>query len=73
MSGAERHKQDDRARQNVRLEPEILTAIDVSRRRRPGNISRNTWITEAILEKLQRDNDQDDTTGNGGKSHVQLL
>lgn len=66
-------KQDERARQNVRFEPEVLTAIDVSRRRRPGNVSRNTWITEAILEKLQRETEHDDKKDRGGDSHVRFL
>jgi hypothetical protein len=31
--------------------------IDRERARRPGSVSRNTWITEAILEKLSKDQD----------------
>jgi hypothetical protein len=50
------HKQlDDRGRQSLRLDPEVWTAIDMSRLRRAGSISRNTWITEAIAEKLARE------------------
>jgi hypothetical protein len=30
-------------------------AIDATRFRRAGSISRNSWITEAVLEKLERD------------------
>ncbi len=44
---------DDRARQNLRLDPRIWEAIDLARATRPG-ISRNTWITEAILEKVAK-------------------
>lgn len=40
---------------NLRLAPETFEAIDASRVARPGSISRNTWITEAIEEKLERD------------------
>jgi len=40
---------------NLRLPGETFDAIDVSRNARPGAISRNTWITEAIEEKLARD------------------
>ena len=29
--------------------------LDAARRRRPGFVSRNTWILEAITEKLQRE------------------
>lgn len=39
---------------NLRLAPETFEAIDESRGQRAGNISRNTWITEAIEEKLAR-------------------
>ena len=40
---------------NLRLAGETFEAIDTSRQARPGAISRNTWITEAIEEKLARD------------------
>lgn len=40
---------------NLRLAAETFEAIDASRQARPGTISRNTWITEAIEEKLARD------------------
>jgi hypothetical protein len=50
-----RTKLDDRGRQSLRLEPEAWTAIDMARLRRAGSISRNTWITEAIAEKLARE------------------
>jgi len=46
---------DDRTRQSLRLAPELWTAIDVARSARAGNVSRNTWITEAILEKITRE------------------
>ena len=46
---------------NLRLDPETLEAIDVLRAERPGNISRNTWITEAIQEKLVRETAGDDS------------
>ena len=50
-------KLDDRGRQSLRLDPEVWEAIDTARLRRVGNISRNTWITEAIAEKLAREQD----------------
>lgn len=46
-------KVDDRGRQSLRLETAIWAAIDQARARRPGNITRTTWITEAIMEKLR--------------------
>lgn len=50
-------KKDDRPRQSVRLHPEMWGAIDNARAKRPGIVSRNTWIAEAILEKLTREQD----------------
>ncbi len=40
---------------NLRLPVETFDEIDSSRTARAGNISRNTWITEAIAEKLARE------------------
>ena len=40
---------------NLRLPAETFDAIDASRAARAGNISSNTWITEAIEEKLARE------------------
>jgi predicted HicB family RNase H-like nuclease len=37
---------------NLRLAGETFAAIDASCAARPGNVSRNTWIAEAIEEKL---------------------
>ena len=53
MQALAEKKVDDRGRQSLRLETAIWAAIDQARGRRPGNISRTTWITEAIMEKLQ--------------------
>jgi hypothetical protein len=54
-------KNDDRSRQNLRLDPDLLATVDLARFRRPGNVSRNTWITEAITEKLAREQSEDDS------------
>jgi hypothetical protein len=40
---------------NLRLSAETFEAVDAARGVRPGSISRNTWITEAVEEKLARD------------------
>ena len=40
---------------NLRLPAETFEAIDASRLARVGNVSRNTWITEAVEEKLARE------------------
>jgi hypothetical protein len=42
-------------RLNLRLLGETFAAIDGACAARPGNVSRNTWITEAIEEKLTRE------------------
>jgi hypothetical protein len=50
----------DRSCATLRLDQGIGERIDRARMRRPGNISRNTWITEAILEKLERDEQREE-------------
>lgn len=52
---ATNHEASGRTRQSLRLDPATWTAIDDARRRRSGKIARNTWIAEAITEKLQRE------------------
>ena len=41
-------------RLNLRLSPDTFAAIDAARADRPGSVSRNTWIAEAVREKLAR-------------------
>lgn len=41
-------------RLNLRLSPDTFAAIDAARADRPGSVSRNTWIAEAVQEKLAR-------------------
>lgn len=57
-------KTESRPRASLRLEPELWRRIDRARAARPGNLSRNTWIAEAIIEKLKRDV-ANDKTGEG--------
>jgi hypothetical protein len=45
----------EKTRQSLRLDPEVWEDIDEQRTKRAGSVSRNTWITEAILEKLSRE------------------
>lgn len=45
----------DLDRINLRLSAATFAAIDSCRAARPGAVSRNTWISEAIQEKLARD------------------
>ncbi|MCR5876890.1 hypothetical protein LRS10_23670 [Phenylobacterium sp. J426] len=40
---------------NLRLSAATFAAVDECRAARPGSVSRNTWIAEAIEEKLARD------------------
>ena len=67
---ANQAKLDDRARQNLRLNPDMWTAIDMARLHRPGSVSRNTWITEAIVEKLSRKQDNGASPLRVGGTHV---
>jgi hypothetical protein len=48
---------EGRLRQSLRLDPQVWEKIDCERGRRAGSVSRNTWIAEAILEKLSREQD----------------
>ena len=50
-----RHHPDERKRTNLRLPQDMQDHIDDARRLRPGKVSRNTWIVEAIQEKLARE------------------
>jgi len=40
---------------NLRLAPEVFSLVDRARAKRLGSVSRNTWIAEAIQEKLSRE------------------
>lgn len=40
---------------NLRVPEEIVNKVDTIRRRRTGKISRNTWILEAIEDKIERE------------------
>ncbi len=42
-------------RLNLRLSPEVFALLDQACALRPGNLSRNTWIAEAIQEQLARE------------------
>lgn len=53
--GAIQKKSLDVHRLNIRLAPIVLTAVDAACERRAGKVSRNTWIAEAVAEKLARE------------------
>ena len=48
-------KLDNRPRQNLRFPAEVWLAVDQARARRAGFVSRNSWIEEAVNEKLERE------------------
>lgn len=54
----------DTSRFTLRLSPDLFAVIDAECARRVGKVSRNTWIAEAIQEKLDRSNTN--TSANGG-------
>lgn len=55
----------DLDRINLRLSADTFAMIDAARADRLGNVSRNTWITEAIAEKLTRETGANDRSGEG--------
>lgn len=55
----------DLDRINLRLSAETFGLIDAARAHRLGNVSRNTWITEAIAEKLAREAETIDRSEEG--------
>jgi hypothetical protein len=54
---------EDRQRKNIRLEIELWEGIEGSIARRPGKTSRNTWIAEAVREKLERESQATESHG----------
>lgn len=55
----------DLDRINLRLSAETFALIDAARADRLGNVSRNTWITEAVAEKLARETSANGRHGEG--------
>ena len=49
------HEELEEVRFTLRAPRFLFAQIDGSRRVRPSHVSRNTWILEAITEKLQRE------------------
>ncbi len=56
-------------RTNLRLSAETFGEIDVECAARPGNVSRNTWITEAVHEKLAREQTTGALQGSERRAH----
>jgi predicted HicB family RNase H-like nuclease len=40
---------------SLRVDEETMRAIEASCAQRPGTVSTNTWVVEAIMEKLNRE------------------
>jgi predicted HicB family RNase H-like nuclease len=40
---------------SLRVDEDTMRAIEASCAQRPGTVSTNTWIVEAIMEKLSRE------------------
>lgn len=40
---------------SLRLPAETMAAIEAARRKRVGMVSLNTWLAEAVAEKLERE------------------
>jgi hypothetical protein len=59
----------DLDRTSLRLSAETFALIDQARARRAGNVSRNTWIAEAVQEKLAREL-AEATRKEGSHAHV---
>lgn len=49
---AKRHPSEKLDRCNLRLPAQVVRSIDRARAKRPGVLSRNSWIAEAIRDKL---------------------
>lgn len=47
---------DNEVRFSLRIPSEMLVKVDSARQQRLGVVSRNTWLIEAISEKLQKEN-----------------
>ena len=63
MATASKEQRARANRLNLRLSPEVLNAVDAARGERAGKVSRNTWITEAIEEKLARERGPENKKG----------
>ena len=56
-------------RLNLRMAGDTFAQIDAACAARPGNVSRNTWIAEAVEEKLARERATSLTQGSERRAH----
>jgi hypothetical protein len=54
---------------NLRLAGDTFAQIDAACAARPGNVSRNTWIAEAVEEKLARERAAPAAHGSERRAH----
>jgi hypothetical protein len=54
---------------NLRLAGDTFVQIDAACAERPGNVSRNTWIAEAVQEKLARERGAPAAQGSERRAH----
>ena len=55
-SGASQEENQEKERIfNLRVPESLVAKVDALRKRRTGKISRNTWILEAIEDKVERE------------------
>lgn len=57
-------------RSNLRLPKQVLRSIDIARGRRAGYVSRNSWIAEAVCEKLSKEEIDVPPAASGGDGDV---
>ena len=50
-------KSELKTRVNVRFDEQVWARIDRARNKRAGFVSRNSWILEAVMEKLAKEQD----------------
>ena len=54
-SGSQEENQEKERIFNLRVPESLVRQVDALRKRRTGKISRNTWILEAIADKVERE------------------
>ena len=50
-------KPEMKTRVNIRFDEQVWARIDHARAKRAGFVSRNSWILEAVMEKLAKEQD----------------
>jgi predicted HicB family RNase H-like nuclease len=56
--GGSSHSSSDNKKErifNLRVPDELVVKVDALRKKRTGQVSRNTWILEAIEDKIEKE------------------